>query len=286
MLSGALRSLTAGVTHVTDMSQVSNSPEHSDAMISALRDSGIRAVYAYARGYTPATKFPDDVERIKKQYFASNDQLVSLAFTAAIDKGQWLLARKMGLRIYAHVVGLVPSVGPASVMKLGDEGLMGPDNVYVHFTGSRPEYMKRVKDTGGSLSLAIPIEMTMRHGVPPIQQALDSGIRPSLSSDVETTMTSDMFSIMRAAFTLQRMQINERALKGEKDLPPLLLAKDIVQMATIEGARCNAAESRTGSLTPGKDADIVLLRTRHGERHASQQRLWRHRHGHGHEQYR
>ena len=261
VLSGALRSLTSGVTHVTDLSQVSNSPEHSDAMISAFRDSGIRAVYSYARGYTAATKFPNDVERIKKQHFASADQLVSLAFTAAIDKGQWLLARRMGLRIYAHVVGLVPTVGPADVIKLGDEGLMGPDNVYIHFTGARPEYMKRVKDTGGSLSLAVPIEMTMRHGAPPIQQALDFGIVPSLSSDVETTMTSDMFSIMRSAFTLQRAQVNERALKGEKDLPPLLLAKDIVRMATIEGARCNAAESRTGSLTPGKDADIVLLRT-------------------------
>jgi len=261
VLSGALRSLTSGVTHVVDMSQVSNSPEHSDAMIKAFRDSGIRAVYAYARGYTPAAKFPDDVERIKKQHFASNDGLVSLAFTAAPDKNQWLLARKMGLRIYAHVVGLVPNVGPADVIRLGDEGLMGPDNVYVHFTGGRPEYMKRIKDTGGALSLAVPIEMTMRHGTPPIQLALDAGIRPALSSDVETTMTSDMFSIMRAAFTLQRTQINERALKGEKDLPPLLLAKDIVQMATIEGARCNAAESRTGSLTPGKDADIVLLRT-------------------------
>jgi cytosine/adenosine deaminase-related metal-dependent hydrolase len=261
VLSGALRSLTSGVTHVVDMSQVSNSPEHSDAMIKAFRDSGIRAVYAYARGYTAAAKFPDDVERIKKQHFASNDGLVSLAFTAAIDKNQWLLARRMGLRIYAHVVGLVPTVGPADVIKLGDEGLMGPDNVYVHFTGARPEYMKRIKDTGGSLSLAVPIEMTMRHGTPPIQQALDVGLTPSLSSDVETTMTSDMFSIMRAAFTLQRMQINDRALKGEKELPPVLLAKDIVRMATLEGARCNAAESRTGSLPPGTEADIVLLRT-------------------------
>lgn len=261
VLSGALRSLTSGVTHVTDLSQVSNSPDHSDAMIKAFRDSGIRAVYAYARGYTPAAKFPDDVERIKRQHFASNDGLVTLAFTAAIDKNQWLLARRMGLRIYAHVVGLVPTVGPADVMKLGDEGLMGPDNVYIHFTGARPEHMKRLKDTGGSLSLAVPIEMTMRHGTPPLQLALDTGVRPSLSSDVETTMSSDIFSQMRAAFTLQRMQINERALKGEKDLPPLLSAKDVVQMATIEGARCNAAESRTGSLTPGKEADIVLLRT-------------------------
>lgn len=261
VLSGALRSLTSGVTHVTDLSQASNSPEHSDAMIGAFKESGIRAVHAYSRGYTPSAQFPGDIERIQKQHFASSDQLVTLAFGAAIDKNQWLLARKMGLRLYTHVVGSVAAVAPAAVIKLGDEGLMGPDNVYIHFTNARPEHMKRVKETGGSLSLAVPIEMTMRHGTPPLQQALDHGIRPSLSSDVETTMSSDMFSQMRATFTLQRMLINERAIREEKDLPPLLTAKEVVAMATIEGARCNAAESRTGSITPGKDADLVLLRT-------------------------
>jgi 5-methylthioadenosine/S-adenosylhomocysteine deaminase len=101
----------------------------------------------------------------------------------------------------------------------------------------------------------------MRHGTPPLQLALDHGIRPSLSSDVETTMAADMFSQMRAVFTLQRVQLNERAIKGEKDLPALLTAKDVVGLATIEGARANGQESRTGSLTPGKDADIVMLRT-------------------------
>jgi cytosine/adenosine deaminase-related metal-dependent hydrolase len=97
--------------------------------------------------------------------------------------------------------------------------------------------------------------------MPPLQLALDSGIRPSLSSDVETTMAADMFSQMRSAFTLQRAEVNERAIKGEKSLPPLLTAKDVLAMATIEGARTNGLEAKTGSLTPGKDADLILLRT-------------------------
>ena len=146
-------------------------------------------------------------------------------------------------------------------MKLGDEGLMGASNVYIHFTGATADQMRRVKDTGGWLSLACPIEMTMRHGMPPLQLALDHGIRPSLSSDVETTMAADMFTQMRSAFTVQRAQINERAIKGDKELPKLLTAKEVVALATIEGARTNGQESCTGSLTPGKDADIVMLRT-------------------------
>jgi cytosine/adenosine deaminase-related metal-dependent hydrolase len=113
---------------------------------------------------------------------------------------------------------------------------MGADNVYIHFTGATNDQMRRVKDTGGWLSIACPIEMAMRHGMPPIQQALDAGIRPSLSSDVETTMAADMFTQMRSVFTLQRALLNERSIKGEKDLPPLLNARDVIEFATLQGA--------------------------------------------------
>jgi cytosine/adenosine deaminase-related metal-dependent hydrolase len=261
VLSGALRSIDAGITYVTDLSQVSNSPEHSDAMVKAFKDSGLRAIYAYQRGYGKGAKYPEDIERIRKQHFSSNDGLVTLGMATGINKQQWEIARRMGLRNFTHVVGAVRQVAPEAVMKLGDEGLMGSNNVYIHFTGATAEQMKRVKDTGGWLSIAAPIEMAMRHGMPPLQLALDHGIRPSLSSDVETTMAADMFSQMRAVFTLQRVQLNERAIAGDKDLPALLTAKDVVALATIEGARANGQDGRTGSLTPGKHADLVMLRT-------------------------
>jgi 5-methylthioadenosine/S-adenosylhomocysteine deaminase len=260
-LIGALRSLDAGITTITDLSQVSNTPEHSDALITGLKDSGIRAIYAYSRGSGPGAKYPGDAERILARHFASTDQLVTMALGTAIDKEQWLLARRLGLRIFTHVVGGVRGVGPDAVMKLGDQGLMAGDNVYIHFTNATDEQMRRVNDTGGWLSMACPIEMTMRHGMPPIQQALDAGIRPSLSSDVETTMAADMFTQMRSVFTLQRALINERSIKGEKELPPLLTARDVVELATLQGARANGMEAKVGTLTPGKEADIVMLRT-------------------------
>ena len=126
----------------------------------------------------------------------------------------------------------------------------------------------------------------MRHGMPPIQQALDAGIRPSLSSDVETTMAADMFTQMRAVFTLQRALLNERSIKGEKDLPPLLTARDVIEFATLQGARADGMEAKVGTLTPGKEADIVMLRTRPDQHPAVQQRLWRDRHRDGHQQCR
>jgi cytosine/adenosine deaminase-related metal-dependent hydrolase len=96
--------------------------------------------------------------------------------------------------------------------------------------------------------------------MPPIQQALDAGLRPSLSTDVETSMTADMFSQMRSILTIQRSLITERAVAGDHDLPTRLTAREVIELATVEGARANALDSRIGTLTPGKQADIVLLR--------------------------
>src|SRR5256714_11298200 len=82
-----------------------------------------------------------------------------------------------------------------------------------------------------------------------------------LSTDVETSMTSDLFTIMRTAFTLQRMFINERRFNGEKNLPLWLTCREMLEMATIDGARVAHLDHKIGSLTPGKEADIILLRT-------------------------
>ena len=99
----------------------------------------------------------------------------------------------------------------------------------------------------------------MGHGIPPIQQALDHKIPWSLSNDVETEIPSDFFTQMRTNFFLQRMQIFTRERAKESNVPPLLTVKDIVHVATAGGARANWLDKRTGSLTPGKEADVILL---------------------------
>ena len=102
--------------------------------------------------------------------------------------------------------------------------------------------------------------MTMRHGLPPIQSALDHGVQPALSVDVECTMTADFFTQMRTVFTLQRGLINERAINGETNLPELLKSRDVIRFATVEGARVARLSHKVGTLTPGKEADVILLR--------------------------
>jgi 5-methylthioadenosine/S-adenosylhomocysteine deaminase len=255
-LVASLSQLNAGVTTTVDLSQVSHTPAHSDACIAGLKESGRRAVYSYSAG-VKGTQFPQDVTRIKAQYFSSNDQLVTLALNTGTNAEHWKLARSLGLPITSHIVG----DASGAFERMGREGLMGPDNEYVHCTNLNENVWKMIRDSGGKLSIAPAIEMQMRHGMPPLQTALDHGIRPSLSVDVECNMTADMFSIMRAAFTLQRALANERAVMGQKDVPRLLTCRDTIELATIEGARVAHLDHKIGTLTPGKEADIILLAT-------------------------
>jgi len=260
-LSGALRSLDSGVTTVADVSQVNNSPEHSDELIRGFQESGARIVYAYTAGATgPDMKWPQDLERLLKRYFSSSDQLVTPAYSASVNRDMLATGRKYGMRIWSHIVETLPNSFPKDFEQMGAEGVLRSDIVYIHFTGATPKQAKLVADTGGAVSCAVPIEMTMRHGMPVVQVCLDNGVTPSLSSDVETSMTADMFTMMRSCFLLQRMMINERSIQGEKNLPKLLTARDVIAMATIQGARDCALDKKVGSLTPGKEADIVMLR--------------------------
>jgi cytosine/adenosine deaminase-related metal-dependent hydrolase len=271
-LVSALGAIDVGITNILDWSHIQNTPEHTDAAIKGLADSGIRAVFAYgspANGRPqfwddPRQKYPDDIARLRKQYFSSDDQLMTLALaslTGPHDRvvASWKAARDVGAPITMHV-----GIGPGTkdfLLRLGQAGLMKSDNTYIHCCTLSDDEWKFIRDTGGMLSIASWVEMNMGHGTPPIQKAIDLGIRPSLSIDVETSVPGDMFNQMRTIFALQRNQIWERGLKGEKDLPPLLKAREVIEFATVEGARANGLDKKIGSLTPGKEADIVLLRT-------------------------
>ena len=253
-LVASLNQINAGVTTTVDTSQVSLSPAHTDACIAGLKESGRRAVFAYSGGVGPAAQFPQDIVRLRKQYFSSDEQLLTLALNTGINADHWKLARSVGAPVVGHFFG-------GNLQPMKDAGLLGPDKEYIHCTQLNEATWKLIADTGGKVSIAPAIEMQMRHGMPPFQAALDHGIRPSLSVDVECNMTADMFSIMRSAFTLQRALVNDRALAGEKNLPRLLTSRDTLELATIEGARTAHLDSRIGSLVAGKEADIILLAT-------------------------
>jgi 5-methylthioadenosine/S-adenosylhomocysteine deaminase len=255
-LVNALGMIDMGTTAIVDISQVSHSPEHSNACIRALQDAGIRAVFSYHRGAGPRARYPQDIVRLQRTYFSSKEQLLTLALTTSLDAKLYELAREVGVPAVLHLVGKDLS---EPLLELGRAGLLRPGDEYIHCLGLNDAAWRLIKGTGGRVSLCTQIDMAMGHGTPTIQEALDHGIRPSLSSDHGVEIAQDFFTIMRSTFTFQRNQLFQRARNGEPNLPPLLSCRDLLEFATIEGARCANLESKVGTLTPGKEADILLL---------------------------
>jgi cytosine/adenosine deaminase-related metal-dependent hydrolase len=157
-LMGALECLNSGITTLLDWSHVNNTPEHADAAIAGLTEAGIRAVYAHGPpvgaskwwAYSSAPH-PEDVRRIRKQYFNSDDQLLTLALAARapgnttpeVATHDWKLARDLGIRISVHVGMRLTGVHVHHVKTLSDLGLMGPDTTYIHCTDSTDEELDR-----------------------------------------------------------------------------------------------------------------------------------------------
>ena len=261
-LFGGLSQLDAGVTTVLDVSQIHHSPEHSNAVIEAMQAVGRRGVFGYFEGYGPDLQYPQDARRIRNEYFASDDQLLTMlmggeAYLPDVDPlDLWNLGKELDLMVGLHVVG---SLGMQAKM---DELIphYTDKHLFIHMTGMSDAAWDRAQEVGAHISLSVPIEMQMRHGMPPIQKAIDMGMAPSLSVDVECTMTADFFTQMRGAITLQRAMANQIALEeGPEAAPALLSSREVVEFATINGANGLNLGQKTGSLTPGKEADIVLL---------------------------
>jgi len=298
-LISCLSQISEGVTCGTDTSQSNHTPAHTDAMIKGLMDSGRRMVFDYSAGTNRSAEgFPFEfpgamndttkgIGRIAKTYFSSKDQLVTLGFGGlagpafqGADYTGWQLGRSFGALINNHSVG-----NPNGIVNAAADprnGMDWSDVTFDHATrwqdnsiaeigtgssgypnSSQSKAWDIVRDRGAHISIAILIEMQMRHGMPPLQQALNHGILPSLSPDVDTNMTTDPFSLMRGAFCLQRALANDLAFPesnpGKLPIPQLVTSRQVIEMATIAGAAANRILDKVGTLTPGKEADIVVL---------------------------
>ena len=278
-LAGSLECLNAGITTLVDWSHINNTAEHPDAGIKALQEVGIRAQYAYGSANTSLAAYwfestiaipGDDVRRVRDTYFASDDGLLTMALATRgpgfckeeVVRSEWTLARELGIPITVHV-GMGRLAGRFGMISMLDGmGLLGPDTTYIHCCYFSEEEWRLVADSGGTISVAPQVEVQMGHGWPPVVKAMEYGLRPSLSIDVVTTVPGDMFTQIRSAFGSERARVN--AVFWEKNEPAvgLLTAQQMLEMATINGAHVAGLERVTGSLTPGKKADVVLIDAR------------------------
>jgi 5-methylthioadenosine/S-adenosylhomocysteine deaminase len=287
-LFGGLSQLDDGVTTVHDVSQIHHSPQHSDAAIQALFDTGRRAAFGFFEsaganilGTNPGNKYPTDAARIKQQWFSSSDQLVHMIMGGEVYLGDastdlsWTIGRQLDLQVAAHILspfGIRPIFDSLAAGTGGNGHIgIGPDNLFIHMTGMADAAWQRVKDVGAQVSIAFPIEMNMRHGIPPIIKMQQLGMEPSLSVDVECTMTADFFTQRRVCMNMQRMVVNQMILeqgdfyppnqwpKPAPGTPPLLTTRDVLRYATVNGAKALRLDGKVGSLSKGKEADILIL---------------------------
>lgn len=273
-LLGVAESLDTGTTTLLDWSHNMNSPEHADAAVAALRDGGGRAILGYGGSneqWLPVTDTPlsEDARRVRAEHFPGDDGLVTMCMalrgpdlaTLGACVHDWRLSRELGLRITVHVgSGEFGRGGP--IETLDREDLLGADTTYVHCNVLSDAELERIAASGGTASVSPEVEMQMEMGFPATGRLLRAGVRPSLSVDVPNALSASMFAVMRSALQVQRLLDNAEAIERGELLERLpVSARDVLEFATIEGARACGLEDRIGSLAPGKQADVVLLRT-------------------------
>ena len=273
-LIGMLDALDSGITTIVDWSHNNNTPEHADAAIEAVFDSGIRAVWAYGNSndeWLPVSDIPQsrDVFRVKERWFSADGGRVTLALaprgpqfaTKEVTLGDFDLAKELDIPVTVHVGdGAWGKSRP--VLWMDEHGLATDRVTYVHGNMLSDEEFDVIARTGGAISCAPELEMHMGHGRLSTLRARDRGIPVSISVDVCTSVGGDHFSAMRAMLAGSRYLVNIAALDAGEVVDPLpLTAVEVLGFATQGGATAAWLGERVGSLTPGKQADVILLRT-------------------------
>jgi 5-methylthioadenosine/S-adenosylhomocysteine deaminase len=255
----ALSCLDAGTTTIIDASHNARSPDHTDACLDALDEGGIRALHMPGRPLAGdwAEHWPDDLERLKRDRFSSGDQPLTLGLFCGTDPAIFSTARRLQLRT------LTEFLGPMAPMLDAVKHLLGPNNIFNHCTSLPDDVWRTFANAGVSVTVdpRSDAQYALAGGIFAWQAATDHGLRPGIGTDLETAYGGDMFTEMRVAFSLQRAFSQSRRYAGDEHAPAPVTVQHILKAATIDGARCAGLDDRIGSLTPGKQADLIMIRT-------------------------
>ncbi len=280
--AGALEAIDAGVTTVLDFHDCSVREGLADASLDALEKSGLRAVFAYglegppdfggagsAEAMAPALPWHrDEAKRLRGERLGSDDALVTMGITArnleflpfACAKHDLGLARDLGVRtVTTHAGSGALSKGATLVDNLRDHDLLGPDILFSHGQSFTDDELDILAATG--VKIVVSVESELGQGADPVTwRALQHGVTVSLGADSVGSLAGDMFRHMQ--MTLKVGRGSRARLMDQQGIAPTdvaLTTRDMLEIATMGGARSLRLEDRIGSLTPGKQADIILL---------------------------
>lgn len=271
----ALTALQSGITSVLDFSHNRRTTGHGDAAIEAWQESGVRATIVPVRPLFGDWdhRWEEDLRRLRSDAFASDAQLLRLrvgAYTRSVPElvtgeieltaATTALAGDLGLGL---TIDAVFGAGAGEhIVQLGQEGVLAPNITFIHCQTIGAAAWDALAQAGCRVALAATSDAQLgcEASTPPIQEALDRGLTPGLSIDVECCLSSDIYTQMRFVLAVQRMLAHGRHHAGDPAAPAPLPVREALRYATIAGAEANGVADVSGSLTPGKAADIVLIR--------------------------
>ncbi|CAB3751274.1 amidohydrolase family protein [Paraburkholderia humisilvae] len=257
----AVASLDAGMTTLIDACHSSRSPEHTDAALEALESTGIRALHMVGAAMdkkASAAHLPRDLERLAVDWNGAAGR-VRVGLFGQLNLDWWKVARRLDMQILTEFIGDLARLTP----EFAEPGVLGAHNIFNHCTRIPPETWQLFADAGVNITVNPRSDALFGFDDESFayQRAIDHGLTPALGVDLDTAFGSDLFGEMHALFGQQRSAMRVRRFRGEADAPAPISVAAVLQAATIHGARAAGLERSIGSLTPGKQADIIMVRT-------------------------
>jgi 5-methylthioadenosine/S-adenosylhomocysteine deaminase len=268
---GHAETIDSGITTVHAWEHNIQTPAHARAVLQALKESGLRGRFSYGPSNDPAagssfakgteTVDFEDIGRIRKDEFEARDNdLVHLGVASIgveysnVWQKEFETARRLGLPLSAHTMMTRQLVARCrGVTEYNKHNALGPDLLLIHAIHANEEEFGFLSRSKTPVSIATLSELRTGTGLAPIVEMMRAGIDISHSIDTMVASdNSDMFALLRTTMIMQR---------GRLEDPTIYTPEQVLKQGTMGGARALGLDKVTGSITPGKKADIILIRT-------------------------
>jgi len=278
VLAGAADALNSGVTSVLDWCHVVNTPEHAEENVRALREIGIRTRFMYGGSKRPELGDASSdgkwahARALYARDFSGSDNLVSFGLALAgpdfttmeITAADIAVARELGVPMAIHVGISAGRTPKQSIKRLNEAGLLGPDLNFAHCCDATDEELGMLAAAGCTATACPTLEMSFGMGMPVTGRLRDAGVRPAVGVDSVNGTGGDMFDELRVALLCERSRRAQSIFASGQAIQSVdqlaFSSREALESGTVNGADAMWLGEQVGSLTPGKKADVILLR--------------------------
>ncbi|MVU77194.1 amidohydrolase family protein [Nocardia sp. ET3-3] len=283
--AGIANALDSGITTLFDWCHVINTPEHAEAAVQAHQEMRMRAVFGYGESMTQKlSPVLSDAEswrhatQLRERHFASDDARLTMALalpgldlsTPETTRTDIAAARAMNVPMSFHLgvpMGPPPNL---SIKRLVEYGLLGSDMSFAHCCNTTAEEFRMLADHGGHAISCPSCDASLNLGASPSRRMRENGLAPCFGADAVSAGSGDLFEEARLGLCIERSDYGlDRFARGEAVVAhgDRITTRQALEAVTSVAAHSCWLGDRVGTLTPGKRADLILLR-------ASDSNLW------------